>query len=348
MKWKKCLGLMLAAALLCVTVLSGCAKQQTSVGGDGTTVLQTTKVKLAAARDTQLAPVIMCAVEKGFFKEVGIDAELVLFASGADLVAAVASGDVDLGSAGDTPATSLLTSDPGKYEFIARTTNLGGALSLVVREGINTPQDLIGKNIGYSVGNTSEALWQALVKETGIDADQVTLTALGAADMLTAFETKQIDGFVCWEPTVTNGVKLGGHRLLTGTKSYFNGVEADWECLNSYALLCGSVEWIEAHPDTVTAVLTAMQKSSEWIDANLEDAAAIVGAQLSIELDDCISMMERNEYGLSVSDTLMTDLTNSAKFLYGGGKIPFVPDFKEMFDGSYLKAVDESLVTVTE
>ena len=37
MKWKKWLGLMLAAALLCVTVLSGCAKQQTSVGGDGTT-----------------------------------------------------------------------------------------------------------------------------------------------------------------------------------------------------------------------------------------------------------------------------------------------------------------------
>lgn len=58
--------------------------------------------------------------------------------------------------------------------------------------------------------------------------------------------------------------------------------------------------------------------------------------------------MERNDYGLSVDDQTLADLTTSAEFLLAGDKISFVPDYKEMFDGSYLKQVDESLVNVTE
>lgn len=345
MKIKRFFALLLALVMLSVITLAGCGSQTGNSGGSGDA---TNKVSLAAARDTQLSPVILCAAEKGFFKEYGIDAEVTLFASGADLVTAVASGDVDLGSAGDTPATSLLTSDPGKYEFIARTTNLGGALALVVKEGIQNPSDLEGKKIGYSIGNTSEALWLALVKETGIAAEKVTMISLGTADMLTAFESGQIDGFVCWEPTITNAVKRGGHRLLTGTKSYFDGVEAEFDCLNSYALLVGKAAWIKENPKTVTAVLSAMNKSVEWINENLSEAAKIVAKALNLDEADCLRMMERNEYGLGVTDTVIADLGNSAQFLYDGGKINVIPDFNEMFNGTFLSQIDESLVSVSK
>lgn len=313
-----------------------------------TTDLETTKITLGAARDTQLAPIIMCAIKQGYFEEQGLDASLTLFASGGDLTAAIASGDIQLGSAGDTPTTALLTSDYGKFEFIARTTNLGGALALVTSEDIQTPEELEGRTIGYAAGNTSEALWQALVATTGIDESKVNLVALGAADMLSAYETGEIDGFVIWEPTVTNGVKLGAHRLLTGSKSYFNGEEADFDCLNSYALLSGSKEWIEANPKTTVAVLKAMNDACAWLNENMNEGATIVSEWLELDYDDCLGMMQRNEYGLSVDDVTIADLTASAEFLYGGEKIPFVPNFKEVYDGSYLSEVDASLNGVTK
>lgn len=336
---KKVIALLLAMVMLLAGSLTGCGSSESSGSA---------AVKFAVARDTQLAPVIMCAIEKGFFEKYGVDAELTLFSSGADLVTAVATGDINLGSAGDTPATSLLTSDPGKFEFIARTTNLGGAMALVVNDSIQNPEDLEGKTIGYSAGNTSEALWQALVAETGIDESKVTLVSLGVADMLTAFESGEIDGFACWEPSITNAVNIGGHRLLTGTKSYFNGVEADFDCLNSYALLVGAVDWIESNEDSVVASLKAMNESANWIADNLDEASGIVAEQLGLDEADCLSMMERNDYGISVTDTVISDLTSSAEFLYAGEKIPFVPDFKEMFDGSYLAKVDASLMSVSE
>lgn len=342
--FKKVTAMVVAAGMAIALAACGGGKQETG----STSGLETKKLSLGAARDTQLAPIIMCAIEKGYFKEQGLDVELTLFASGGDLTAAVASGDIQLGSAGDTPTTALLTSDYGKFEFIARTTNLGGALALVTSEDIQTPQDLEGRTIGYAAGNTSEALWQALVATTGIDESKVNLVALGAADMLSAYEAGDIEGFVIWEPTVTNGVKLGAHRLLTGSKSYFNGVEEDFDCLNSYALLSGNKEWIEKNPNTVVAVLTAMNDACEWLNGNMGEGAEIVSKWLELDYEDCLGMMQRNEYGLSVDDRTMDDLKASAEFLYGGEKIPFVPEFREVYDGSYLEKVDASLNGVTK
>jgi len=65
------------------------------------------------------------------------------FDNGADIIAAIASGDVQIGYLGSSPLTAAVTRGVPVETFLIAT-QIGGAEALVARNGsgINTPQDL--------------------------------------------------------------------------------------------------------------------------------------------------------------------------------------------------------------
>lgn len=69
------------------------------------------------------------------------------FDNGADIIAAIASGDVQIGYLGSSPLTAAVTRKVPVETFLIAT-QIGGAEALVARNGsgINSPQDLVGKN----------------------------------------------------------------------------------------------------------------------------------------------------------------------------------------------------------
>ena len=109
----------------------------------------TTKVKLAEVTHSIFYAPQYVAIEKGYFKEEGIDLELIL-ASGADKVsAAVLSGDVDIGFAGSEATIYVYNGGEKDYlKTFAQLTQKDGSF-IVSREKIDnfTLQDMKGKTI---------------------------------------------------------------------------------------------------------------------------------------------------------------------------------------------------------
>ena len=132
------------------------------------------------------------AISEGFFEEVGIDIELTL-ANGADkVVAAILSGDVDIGLSGSEATIYVYNGNEKDYlKTFAQLTQKDGTF-LVSRKKINdfSLDDLRGKSvIGGRANGMPEMTFEWILKENGINpkTDLTIDTSIAFASMGGAF-----------------------------------------------------------------------------------------------------------------------------------------------------------------
>ena len=144
------------------------------------------------------------------------------FDSGADVIAAIASGDVQIGYVGSSPLAAAASRKlPIETIFVAAL--LGDSEELVVRDTIKDPKDLAGKKIGVPFVSTSHYSLLAALKHWNIEPKSVQILNLRPPELAAAFERGDIDGGMsgirpsassrkrarCWypRPTSPNGAR---------------------------------------------------------------------------------------------------------------------------------------------
>ena len=120
------------------------------------------KIKLGALKLTSSA-VLFIGVEKGYFREFGIEPELVYFQAAQPIAVALASGDIDVGATGLTAGLYNIVAGGVRIWIVAdkgREWPDHNLTSLVVRKdlydsGVRTLRELKGKKIGVTqIGST--------------------------------------------------------------------------------------------------------------------------------------------------------------------------------------------------
>ena len=167
------------------------------------------KVKVGVLKLTASAPIFI-GVEKGFFREFGVDPELVFFQAAVPIATALATGQVDVGATGLTAALYNIVLGGEKLWIVADKGREwpGYPLTAIVVQkelydgGLRTLGGLRGKRIGitqlgstfhYQLGNVLEKEGMALE-----DVKVVPLQAMTAA--LEALKGKQVDAIVLAQP----------------------------------------------------------------------------------------------------------------------------------------------------
>src|SRR5918995_5087568 len=115
------------------------------------------KVKVGVLKLTSSAPLFI-GVEKGYFKEFGVDPELVFFQAAAPIATALAAGQVDVGATGLTAALYNIVLGGEKIWVVADKGREwpGYPLTAIVVQkelyegGLRTLADLKGKRIGIT------------------------------------------------------------------------------------------------------------------------------------------------------------------------------------------------------
>ncbi len=173
-----------------------------------------TKVTLAEVAHTIFYAPQYVAINNGYFKDEGIDLEVVL-ASGADAVmSAVLSGDVDIGFSG-TEAT-IYVYNGGEKDYVktfAGLTKRDGTFLVSRKKYDNfTLDDLKGKTvIGGRQGGMPEMTFEWALRENGIDPvkDLNIDTSIAFAAMQGAFVGGTGDFVTLFEPNL----KKRKHKL---------------------------------------------------------------------------------------------------------------------------------------
>ena len=127
------------------------------------------------------------AINKGYFEEEGLTLNLVEFADGPTIIAAMESGSIDVGYIGQG-AHKLCIQGNAKIFALSHVSN-GDAL--IGGKGIATVEDLKGKVVAYSSGTSSEDILKNSLTKAGMTMDDIK--AMAQVDLVYKDGVKLVD-----------------------------------------------------------------------------------------------------------------------------------------------------------
>lgn len=148
-------------------------------------------------------------------KATGVKINWRKFDNGAELVRALASGDVDVGNIGSSVLSSGASRKLPMQAFLIAA-QLGNSEALVVRNGsgIKQPADLVGKTIAVPFVSTSHYSLLSALKHWNVDASKVKIINLRVSEIAAAWTRGDIHGAYVWEPALGK-IKESGTVLAT-------------------------------------------------------------------------------------------------------------------------------------
>ena len=250
------------------------------------------KVVLAEVAHTVFYAPLYVAIEKNYFKEVGIDIDLIL-TSGADKVmAAVLSGDADIGFSGSEATIYVYNGGEKDYlKTFAQLTQKDGSF-LVSREKIDdfSLDNLIGKSvIGGRAGGMPEMTFEYALKQHGIDPrkDLFIDTSIAFAAMSGAFIGGQGDFVTLFEPTASM-VEKQGYGYVVASVGELGGIVP-------YTSFAARNSYLKKNPHLIKKFTDAIQKGLDYVHnhSNLEVAKTILKQFPDSSLNDIESAISR-------------------------------------------------------
>jgi NitT/TauT family transport system substrate-binding protein len=250
--------LMLVAALL----LSACGGQAAPSGG-----AQPVKLKIGYSVWVGYGPLFI-ARDKDYFKDEGLDIELVKVEDPKDRFAALSGKQLDgLVTTLDTMTLYWRAETP--FAAILGLDESSGGDGIIVRKELNiaSVKDLKGKKIGVNVGSVSHFFLDYLFQQNGLSDADATLVKMKQGDVPAALAAAQVDAGVTWEPHLSKAAKDANLAILTTSKDT-PGLIVDTMVLRRDVLT--------ANPGVATKLSRAWNKAVEYQKANPDDAAAIM------------------------------------------------------------------------
>jgi NitT/TauT family transport system substrate-binding protein len=205
----------------------------------------------------------------GYYKEAGIEVELIDFKGGSTALTAVLGGSADVVS-GFYDHTVELAAKNKEMQSIVIFDKLPG-LVLMVSPGevgkVKTLADLAGKTVGVSApGSSTDFYLKYLLRKNGIDPHKVSVVGIGnGATSVAAMEQGSVAAAVMVEPAVTQMIArhaglpiLSDTRTVKDTIAVFGG---EYPAGSFYVL----TSWLKAHQDEATKLSEAMVHTLQWI-----------------------------------------------------------------------------------
>lgn len=211
---------------------------------------------------------VLVAQKAGYFKQHGLDAKLVEFSSGTDLIKAIVGGQLDYGVLGFSNA----------FTWASRGADLkiiGGAQrgyhSLVVRDdsGIKTVADLKGHSLAsQKEGSTADIVLKGVVlKDAGVNPKDVNIMGVKPAIAVQSLVAGHVDAAFLFEPYDRIA------RLVAPVHQIYEiGQVWPFPCM----VVITSGKTLKAHKDLLWAALDAQRDAIKLLTQKPAEAAKLI------------------------------------------------------------------------
>lgn len=173
--------------------------------------------KVVVAYQTDALPSSVAIANGELAKATGYDIDFRKFNSGAEIFAAIASGDVQVGYVGSSPFASATSRGLDvKAFYLASISGIDEALVVRNGSGINSVNDLKGKKLAAAPVSTDHYQLLALIKSLGLTEKDVQVFAIPQPEIVASYNRGDIDGGFVWDPALTELSKNG--KVLVTSK----------------------------------------------------------------------------------------------------------------------------------
>lgn len=263
--------------ILSGTFLIGC-REKPSDSADGQ------PVRIAYLPTTSCLPLFV-ALEKGYFKEGGINVEAIRFTGTNDAINAVLAGRAD-----GTPGFGLSTffaieaREPNSLKIympcVEDDENYANFLLVPKDSPITSIEELDGKKIGTYISSTQLLYLKLIMKKVLPEGHEWKILQVGSNLQIQALAAGQFDALFTLEPYATKAVKDGIARVLVANlrgKYIFSPFPAGANCF--------SASFVEQRQEVASKVAQAFAKAVIFIRNDPVAARAILPKYTPITAD---------------------------------------------------------------
>jgi NitT/TauT family transport system substrate-binding protein len=215
------------------------------------------------------------AIDKGWFKEAGLDVKFQWFDYSASMEA-FAAGKIDANcmTNGDTLVTGA---GGGKGIMIMLTDYSNGNDMIVGKPGIKTIEDLKGKKVGLELGFVEHLLLLNGLQKAGMTESDVTLVNSKTNETPQVLASGQVEAIGAWQPIAGQAITgLPGSRPVY-TSADAPGLIYDVVAVNPASLSARRDDWMK--------LIKIWDRVVHYINdpATQEDAVKILAARVGLE-----------------------------------------------------------------
>jgi len=231
--------------------------------------LQKVSVRLAWIAGGVDVPIFVAA-SKGYFKDAGLDVEIVDGNGSTGTIQAIGSGDFQIGIAG-LGALAQAQQAAGADTIVAVAGLLQKDPSSIIaleKSGIKVPKDIEGKRLGIDAGGFEDSMIKAFAEATGVDLDKVEVIMIGGGGDRVALLKGDVDFISGWANP--DGDKVAAQAPINPPIVFADyGVNV----LGSSVIV--RKDYLAEHKDVVSGFLAALQKGKADTVADPAGALAI-------------------------------------------------------------------------
>jgi ABC-type nitrate/sulfonate/bicarbonate transport system substrate-binding protein len=219
---------------------------------------------------------MIAGLEKGLFKQAGVEVDWVPFKSGTQMHRAIAAKAIDIGISSTIGVVrAIVRGTPSK--LVAEFPSQSHFLIWVKGDGpIKKPADLKGKKMGISrFGGSGHAFTLAFLRGAGLEKDVKIVAVGGASARVAALKTDVIAAFlITYTPVAAQAIK-GELRPIGTMKEYLpkQWMEGGIEARNDY---------LKTNAQATRNFLTAQEKSVNFVRQNRAWTLNIMQSKLGL------------------------------------------------------------------
>ncbi|MDP9173815.1 MAG: ABC transporter substrate-binding protein [Planctomycetota bacterium] len=260
------------------------------------------------------------ALQKGFFKDAGVDVKFIWFDYGPSIDAfaagkvdavTIVSGDAVVTGAGGKPSAAILLEDYSN-----------GNDMIIGKPGIDSIKDLKGKKVGVEYGLVEHELLMKAMETNGMSETDVNIVKVSTNDTPQTLASGSVDAVGAWYP-------ISGHALknVAGSKPLFTSANVPGLIYDELAV---SRESLAAHRDDWKKVVGVWFKTVDFINdpKTHDEAVKIMAAKVSVPAE---------EYQKSLGGTALLGANENLKALQKNDTLQSVYGSLKIADGFYTK-----------
>jgi NitT/TauT family transport system substrate-binding protein len=274
---------------------------------------------------------IMVALEKGFFKEQGLEVNFQTILNSSDRIRALTAGSVAFSNLGRVAVIAEMARGNQSFYYFANIDDSPGNEGCWARPGFASFKDLRGKKV--AANTSAEITMHGLLRANGMSAKDIQFVNLSPNEMAGALAKGDVDAACVWEPLLGGVKKAVPDGKLLGTDMDTDSYKK-YKTMASPDIVIISRKLVDEHPDQARKLATAVFKGADFANKNPEETAKLVAQYFKKPPEEVLAGMKTFKYfglegwpeHMKLHEEQMQELTN---WLYENKKIDSQPDVRK-------------------
>ncbi|QIO08997.1 ABC transporter substrate-binding protein [Acinetobacter lanii] len=215
------------------------------------------------------------AIEKGFFKEAGVNVEFKWFDYSASINAFAAN---QLDALSVTNGDNLVIASGGTQGAMIMVTDYSAGNDVIIaKNGINNIQELKGKKIAVEKGLVDHLLLSTAMSDAKIQPNQYTLINSMTNELPQVFNTPDVSAIAVWQPVANQALKaVAGSKIIYSSKDKPGLI---------YDTLTVNMSHLSAHKEEWKKIIQVWDKTVKFINdpATHDEAVKIMANKVGVD-----------------------------------------------------------------